>query len=65
MQLSLDERAELAQRPLLSLDEAQESEVERLWVQESERRLTEFRSGQTEAIPADEVFRKANDEIAR
>ncbi|MBW2647918.1 MAG: addiction module protein, partial [Deltaproteobacteria bacterium] len=36
MNLSLEERAELAQRLLVSLDEAPPSEIERLWMQEAE-----------------------------
>jgi len=41
----VEERAQLADRLLLSLDEPSESEVERLWVEveEAEGRLGEFR----------------------
>ncbi|MBM3462309.1 MAG: addiction module protein [Armatimonadetes bacterium] len=56
MALTLQERAELAQRLLLSLDEAPESEIEQLWIEEAERRLDEYRKGAVRAIPAGEVF---------
>ncbi len=64
MELSLEERAQLAGKLLLSLDEPSESEVERLWMQEAERRLREFREGKTKGIPADEVFRRAIADIS-
>ena len=64
LRLGIEERAELAGRLLLSLDEPSESEVERLWLEEAERRLKEFRSGRVRGIPADEVFRRAMDDIS-
>ncbi|RPI02607.1 MAG: hypothetical protein EHM72_03795 [Calditrichaeota bacterium] len=41
------------------LDEPTESEVERLWLQEAERRLQEFREGRVQGIPAEKVFNRA------
>jgi putative addiction module component (TIGR02574 family) len=64
LDLSIEERAQLAGRLLLSLDEPSESEVERLWLEEAERRLKEFREGRARGIPADEVFRRAMDDIS-
>ena len=64
LRLSIEERAQLAGRLLLSLDEPSESEVERLWLEEAERRLKEFREGRVDGIPADEVFRRAMDDIS-
>ena len=62
--LSLEERAELAGALLLSLDEPSESEVERLWLQEAERRLQEYRDGKMKGIPAEEVFNRAIADIS-
>jgi len=59
MELSLKERAQLAGTLLLSLDEPSESEVERLWIKEAERRLQEFREGKVKGIPAEQVFNRA------
>lgn len=59
MELDLKERAQLAGTLLLSLDEPSESEVERLWLKEAERRLQQFREGKVKAIPAEEVFKRA------
>lgn len=51
----LKERAQLAGTLLLSLDEPSESEVERLWLKEAERRLQEFWKGKVKGIPTEEV----------
>lgn len=64
MSLNLEERAELAQRLLISLDNVPPSEIEKLWMQEAERRLKEFREGKVKSIPAKDVFRQAVSEIS-
>jgi putative addiction module component (TIGR02574 family) len=64
LKLGLEERAELAERLLLSLDEAPESDIERLWLEEAERRLMEFREGKAKGIRAEETFRRAIAEIS-
>jgi len=58
--LSLDpgDRATLAHELLVSLDELSEPEVERLWLEEAERRRLEIESGRVATVPADEVFAK-------
>jgi putative addiction module component (TIGR02574 family) len=64
MELSLEERAQLAGTLLLSLDEPTESEIERLWLEEAERRLKEFHEGKVAGIPSDEVFRRVVADIS-
>ncbi|MDR3556180.1 MAG: addiction module protein [Syntrophobacteraceae bacterium] len=64
LHLSIEERAQVAAKLLLSLDEPSESEVERLWLEEAERRLNEFRKGRVQGMPADDVFRRAMDDIS-
>ena len=64
MKLALEERAQLASRLLLSLEEPPESDIERLWLEEAERRLQAFREGGVQGIPRDEVFRRAIAEIS-
>jgi len=59
MQLPLEERAQLAGKLLLSLDEPSESELERLWLDEAERRLGRFRDDNAQCTAAEEVFRRA------
>jgi len=59
--LGLDrhDRARLADELLASLDGLPEEEVERLWADEAERRLEEFRAGRISAVPAEKVAQKA------
>ena len=59
--LSLDvrDRARLAEQLLASLDALTEEEAERLWADEAERRLAEYRAGRMRAVSADEVAQKA------
>ncbi len=39
-------------------DEGQDEDVEKLWLDEAERRLEDYRAGRVEAIPANEVFER-------
>jgi putative addiction module component (TIGR02574 family) len=59
--LSLDvhDRATLAERLLASLEELTEEESDRLWAEEAQRRLEEYRAGRAKAVPAEEVHEKA------
>jgi putative addiction module component (TIGR02574 family) len=57
--LSPQERAELAEQLLSSLDNLTEAEVEQLWFQEAARRADELDQGGVVRIPADEVDREA------
>jgi putative addiction module component (TIGR02574 family) len=64
LNLDIQARAKLAGKLLLSLDEPTASEVERLWLDEAERRLAEYRSGKVQGVPANEVFQQAISELA-
>lgn len=64
MALDIEDRAALAGKLILSLDEPKPSELERMWLEESERRLEAYRAGRTQGIPADEVFRRAISELS-
>ena len=59
LHLSEEERAELAQKLLLSLDTPTEAEIAEDWLLEADRRARELDAGLVEAIPAEEVRRKA------
>jgi putative addiction module component (TIGR02574 family) len=56
LELPLTARAELASRLLDSLDDLSEEETDQLWAQEAERRFAEYKAGNIEAVPAEEVF---------
>jgi len=45
LKLPSSERAVLAHRLIASLDETDEAEIERLWVEEAERRYQEYKKG--------------------
>ncbi len=59
LRLPRRERARLAQRLISSLDPEVDTNVEKLWLQEAERRLGELKSGKVAGIPAAKVVRKA------
>jgi putative addiction module component (TIGR02574 family) len=56
LDLPTTSRAELAKQLLESLDNLSESEIEKLWIEEAERRYEAYRAGEIKAVPADEVF---------
>ncbi len=59
LSLPFEERASLAHRLLLSLEEISEPEFDRLWGEESARRAAEVDAGLAQVIPGEEVARKA------
>ena len=59
LNLSGEERAELAQKLLLSLDTSSEEEIAEDWVKEAQRRARELDEGIVQPVPAEEVRRKA------
>ena len=59
LKLPRRERACRAQRLISSLDPEVDADVDKLWLQESEHRLAELKSGRVAGIPAAKVLRKA------
>jgi putative addiction module component (TIGR02574 family) len=59
LHLPVLDRAKLAHKLLLSLDDMSELEVEEAWLDEAERRAAEIDQGLVQLIPAEEVSRKA------
>ena len=59
LSLPVDDRATLAHRLLLSLDEVSEPEFDRLWGEESVRRAAQIDDGQRQCVSGDDVARKA------
>ena len=60
LSLSAEARAKLAQRLLKSLERSAEAEIDRLWIEEAQRRHEDLLAG-GESIPADEVMAKARE----
>lgn len=59
LSLPVQERAELAEQLLSSLDALSEAEIEQLWLQEAARRADEMDRGLTKRVAADDVRRQA------
>ncbi len=56
LRLAPEGRADLARELLSSLESLSDSEIERLWLDEAERRLAELERGDATADPAEVVF---------
>ena len=59
LRLPPEDRAELAQKLLLSLDTLTEKELEQAWLIEADRRARELDLGEVQPISAEEVRRRA------
>ena len=52
LNLDVRDRAALAEKLLASLEELSEEEAERLWAEEAQRRLEEYRAGRAKCTSA-------------
>lgn len=59
LSLEVRDRAALAEKLLASLEELTEEEANRLWAEEAQRRVEEYRAGRAQSVQADEVHAKA------
>ena len=57
--LSAQEKAALVRVLIDDLDPGQDPEIEKLWIEEAERRYAQYLRGEVEAIPGDEVMFEA------
>lgn len=55
MQLNPAERFAVAEELLRSVEQ-DDPNIDRLWLEEAERRLTAHRAGKSKGIPAEEIF---------
>lgn len=60
MNLDVRDRAALAEKLLASLEELSEEEAERLWAEEAQRRLDEYRAGRAKAVSVGVVHEKVS-----
>jgi len=63
MSLSSESRAKLADRLVESLDVAELSAIDHLWITEAIRRRDEVRSGKVEAIDGEAALRKVRESL--
>jgi putative addiction module component (TIGR02574 family) len=59
LSLTSAQRAELVDFLVESLDSAPTDEIQRLWIQEANKRLEEVRSGRVKTIPGEDVLAEA------
>ncbi len=60
LELSVEERADLAAQILESLDSSDDPEVQAAWQAEIERRMAQLDSGEVKPISAEEFRRRLN-----
>lgn len=63
LRLPSRERARLAEHLISSLDEEEDPEAEKLWIEEAERRYREYKEGKVKAKPSDLVFKEARSKL--
>ena len=56
LKLALEDRAELARRLLVSLDEPTGEENEQLWLEVAQERVQALRDGKVKGVPAGDVL---------
>jgi putative addiction module component (TIGR02574 family) len=58
LKLSPTERAEVAEKLIVSLDEVPDTDVEQAWQEEIQKRLQQIDCGEVKTIPWEEVQRR-------
>lgn len=58
LKLSPNERAEVAEQLIASLDEAPDTDVEHAWQEEIQKRIQQIERGEVKTIPWEEVQRR-------
>ncbi|NOR05074.1 MAG: addiction module antitoxin RelB [Deltaproteobacteria bacterium] len=65
LSLPCEDRIYLVDRLLQSLNAPSREEIDRLWAEETERRIEELDSGKVEAIPGEQVFAEIRERFAK
>ena len=65
LSLPADVRLGLVEKLLRSLNLPTRGEIDSLWAEEAERRVSEIDRGEVELIPGEEVFEKIRQKYAR
>lgn len=61
LELNEQDRAELAKRLLISLEDTVDQEIEQAWIDEINRRKKQVKSGEVETIPSEKVLAEARE----
>ena len=65
LSLPADARLGLVEKLLCSLNLPTQGEIDSLWAEEAERRVSEIDKGEVELIPGEKVFEKIRQKYAR
>ena len=63
--LPIEERAELVDQLLQSLNTAAQKEVDLLWAEEAEKRVREYKEGKVESLNGETVFKEIRDKYQK
>jgi len=58
LSLPADERARLVERLIQSLNLPTQAEIDRLWAEEAERRVSQIQADTVDLVPGEQVFSK-------
>lgn len=58
LSLPADVRLSLVEKLLMSLNLPINAEIDRLWAEEAERRVSQIEAGEVKTVPGEEVFSK-------
>lgn len=65
LSLPVEARVNLVEKLLASLNPPTQAEIDRLWAEEAERRVSEIDKGKVELVPGEEVFAKIHKKYQR
>ena len=65
LSLPSDARASLVEKLLASLNLPTSSDIDRLWAEESERRVSQISRGEVQLVPGEQVFRRLRGKYRR
>ena len=65
LDLSTNERLSLIDKLLHAISIPTATDIETAWLEESHKRLTEIRSGKTQAIPSETVFQEIKERFQK
>ena len=65
LSLPVDSRVNLVEKLIISLNLPIQTEIDRLWAEESERRVFKIDKGEVELVPGEEVFAKIRQKYQR
>jgi putative addiction module component (TIGR02574 family) len=65
LRLPSDERLALIDKLIVSLNLPTQSDIDKLWAKEAERRIKELDEGKVQGIPGEAVFKKLRSRLSK